>query len=317
MSTADRTGRRGGFTLIELLIVVVLAGILATVVFQLFLGQSQFTSTQSAREEVDQNTRGALELISSELRAVPSGAIVEATATKVSVRLPRVWGITCVPSTAAGVVALFPGGSTPADYTSATGTALANWGVGVQRDAALDVYDFATISAKSAALGACIANTEVTGVNEAGSVQPVRTDLPDARAFVLTGAITANIPVGNRVFLYQTITYDLGTASGDGGTWLRRTVGSGTPQPLAGPLLTDSAGLQPLQFVYRCLPSPTSAASVPYSDLTAANLQSGLARVNTIEVQLVMRSRDATTKQRQIRGDTLAVHLRNSGTTCT
>src|SRR5690606_941020 len=59
-------------------------------------GQARFVEMQSAREEVQQNTRAALELIGSELRALPpGGALVRAADDSITLRTARFWGVVC------------------------------------------------------------------------------------------------------------------------------------------------------------------------------------------------------------------------------
>lgn len=324
MSTADRRALRAGFTLIELMIAVVLAGIFATVVFQLFRGQSRFTAMQSSREEVDQNTRGAMELISSELRAVPSGGIVTATATKLQFQLPRVWGITCGPATAgtSSLSVVFPGAAVPADFDAAAqslalAAATEPWGVAFQTGTDQDVFTSSSVSAGANDLSTCV---NALGISAVTNIGADNAKVPAARTLTLRTPSVAAPVVGGRAYLYQTVTYDVGTVSGATGTWLRRTVGVGSTaqaQALAGPLLTDSTGINPVEFIYGCGNGISSPTTIGVAALTPALLSAGTTVVNTVEVRLVMRSRDASKKQRQIEGDTLAVHLRNTGKACT
>ena len=67
MSSARTDLRRpgAGFTVVELMVAIVLTGILATIMFQLMQGQGRFAGLQDARQEVQQNDRGALDLITS------------------------------------------------------------------------------------------------------------------------------------------------------------------------------------------------------------------------------------------------------------
>ena len=72
MRSADLRRRSGGFTLVELLVALVISGVLMATVFQILTGQSRAVAVQGAREESQQNVRGALEIVASELRtAVP------------------------------------------------------------------------------------------------------------------------------------------------------------------------------------------------------------------------------------------------------
>src|SRR5687767_12028100 len=71
---------RSGFTLIELLVAIVIGSVVVGSLFQMISGQGRFVELQSAREEVQQNGRAAVELIGSELRTIAGGeALVLAT----------------------------------------------------------------------------------------------------------------------------------------------------------------------------------------------------------------------------------------------
>lgn len=107
MPYADLRRARGGFTLVEVLVALLISTVLAAVIFQMMSGQSRIVAVQSAKEEAQQNVRGALEVISSELRgAVPAG-ILAAEAQSLTFMQPRMWGFVCG---GAGntVTALFP-----------------------------------------------------------------------------------------------------------------------------------------------------------------------------------------------------------------
>ena len=111
MCTSDRSRRAAaGFTIVELLVGLVLASIFATILFQLVRGQSRFVAIQSAREEVQQNVRGALDIIASELRAVPAGGLMQGDASTIRFLVPRAIGVHCGGGTPNAMTVLFPGG---------------------------------------------------------------------------------------------------------------------------------------------------------------------------------------------------------------
>ena len=66
---------RGGFTLIEILVALLISGLVVSSIFQVLQGNGRFVEMQSAREEVQQNARAALDLIAGDLRGVPPTAI--------------------------------------------------------------------------------------------------------------------------------------------------------------------------------------------------------------------------------------------------
>lgn len=276
-----------GFTLVELVVAVVISGFLAGVVFQLVRGQERFVGMQSSREEVQQNGRAALELISAELRGVNAEGIDSADASYIRFRAPRVWGLVCGTAGAANTLAIvFPGseltpfktGPNAADSVavrdSTPGLAL-RWSSAPVTDAT-----------PTAGAGAA----QCPGLTpDAGRVQ-VRT---------LTN-VPASMPVqlGEPAYLFDMVAYDVG-ASNVTGDWLRRT-DSGTAQPLAGPLASDTDGP-----VFRLRYFDTNGNDIPQPINTPALLAS----IAEIQVRVTTMSRSS--KPRMQFSDSTRVRLRN------
>jgi prepilin-type N-terminal cleavage/methylation domain-containing protein len=105
---------RAGFSLIELLVALMISGLLATVMFQLMSGQGRFVEIQSAREEVQQNSRAALDLIGNDLRTLPGGeSLVRADDDSITVRTARItpWTSHCLRSAARRTLSMLEQGS--------------------------------------------------------------------------------------------------------------------------------------------------------------------------------------------------------------
>lgn len=288
--------RRAGFTLIELMIGLILAGLFATVLFQLILGQSRFTREQGGREEVQQNVRGAMELIASELRAVPAGAITAAGANSISFRMPRAYGVLCDPPmlTPGTAWVAFPGDAFPADLpTSFTST---NWGIALP----------------GAAGAGTLAAFPMTGVTAVGNAC-ANLNLPAGSTALVRGirysGLATTGAVATPVFLYQEFRYRVDTSPDPAleGKWLLRANGASPAQPLAGPMIESGTGasIGGISFRYLCDNTPVAPSLV-----TANN-------INSIRVVLAMQSRATNGARRQDEVDSTTVHLRNSAiTTC-
>lgn len=300
---------RAGFTLAEVLIAAVIAGLFAIVLFNFVSSQSRFVRAQSAREEVGQNLRGALEIMSSELRAVPGGAIMASTQNSIVFRLPRVWGIYCGYDGASGRHhVVFPAGSTFATNTDAfpsdfgtTGT----WGLAIEDSAYEGTYQMSAINdTVTVTSGTCVTNL---GVNlTQGSTRPV------GIAFRLaSNPVAARAPVGSDVFVYHTVAYGVATTSSSPGTWLHRSFAydGSNAQPLAGPLDMGTDG--GLLLTYYCGPTALANATRSFPTDSAT-----LRTITKIRVIMSVQSRQSTQSVLQKETDTLTVHLRNSGDVC-
>jgi len=233
MSSASRLRDRGGFTLVEVLVALVLAVLLGGVIFQVVQGESRFATVQSAREEVQQNSRGALEILASELRAAQGAGLVSADTNSISFLLPRVWGISCGGGTNTALPVIFPAaGGSVFDLNSAsglmgnTGTKAAPvWGPSPNPTASNRARDI-TLTALNPALG-------VDG-NACASIRSTADASNLMKAYTVGGTNIPIVPAGNTVYLYQLVTYTVDVSNGE--YWIYRTLGSGSPQPLAGPI---------------------------------------------------------------------------------
>lgn len=299
---------RSGFTLIELLVAMVISLLLAGSILQVMQGQARFVGAQGSRQEVQQNARGSLELMASELRSVPPGGITEASQNRVQFLLPRAWGILCtdVSSQLMGTVwVLFPQGSFPVDFP--TNTQLANptdWGMALPLTSSADSWSAATVSSTTA------------GTIPAGTCEFDQTMLANHDAREITYSGLANLPLGavagGRVFLYQNVTYEAGTDGTGAEIWLKRNNGVGATQPLAGPLGPQgSAASAGLVFRYHCRNGRMSTA--PGSSAT------GWPDLTRVQVEVTMQSQEGNTANRQQERDSTMVYLRNStgGADCT
>ncbi len=281
---------RGGFTVIELLVALVLGGVVVGSIFQLLSGQGRFVEMQSAREEVQQNTRASLELIGSELRTVPAGdALVQAARDSITIRAPRIWGVVCAVGGPTSFDVAFPV-IAGANYGTNLGTGMVvNFGT-----PAVPIWSSAaTITAIGNASSTCGGNALPAGIE--------RRTLTVATTPQNGGSTPVN---GNVLYLYEQVTYRTGTSSAVPGLWIQRRVGDGlgsSNQPLAGPVEDNGNGLR---FEYFA-----GSTNVP---LTTPILDAPTrASVNRVIVVVESVSRNSLSGERESKADTVIVPLRN------
>jgi len=274
---------------IELLVALVLGGIVIGLVLQLVSGQARMMEMQGSREEVQQNSRAALELIASDLRGVPGGdAIVRADRDSLTMRAPRIWGVICdLP--AGGAVDLAVPAITGATYPVNLGTGL-------------------VINLGSVAVPNWTAAVPLTSIGAAGPTCRGE-DLPGGveRRRVMPStpprAASAVPEIGHVAYLYEQVTYRSGSSGGVPGRWAQRRIGDGagaTNQPMAGPV-GEASGLTFEYFTNQSMtPVPT-----PVID------PAGRAGITSVRVAVEAVSRNRMGRHRESGVDTLTVVLRN------
>ncbi|HSU13195.1 type II secretion system protein [Longimicrobium sp.] len=298
MSSASRRLGREGFTLVEVLVAMVLAVLLGGVIFEVVRGEGRFAAVQSARQEVQQNARGALEILSSELRAAQASGLVRADADGISFLVPRAWGVSCGGGSAAQRFAVFPdvpdAGALMFEVNTATGV-LGNTGT----DAA---PVWAPNPNPDAAARATVNSIVTLDLNAAGNacigIRP-NGDGATVRGVTINGANLPAVPAGNTLYLYQWVRYDVRQDGTE--WWIYRSLGVGdgtTQQPLAGPL-TGADGLQLTYFT-------ANGAALAAPGTTLANLQQ-VARIG-IRVKAASRTKGRTNQVDEL---SASVQLRN------
>jgi prepilin-type N-terminal cleavage/methylation domain-containing protein len=87
----------GGFTLVEILVVVVIGSLVLIASFQVLVTNTRLFALNGARVQGQQTLRGALDLLSGELREISTrgGDLVEMGADSLTIRAQRAFGVVC------------------------------------------------------------------------------------------------------------------------------------------------------------------------------------------------------------------------------
>lgn len=270
------------------MISLVLGALIIGVVLQFVTGQTRITSMQSGREEVQQNARGALEMIASDLRGAIAAGVEQGDANAIEVMLPRRWGVVCaqtVPTRTVVVFPVIPGAPTPVG----AGAGLLFQQPGAAVGAWLPVLPVRATVLQATPVAV---NPTCAGLSTTGNVT----------AFQLDGLAHPAVAVGSTVALYQRVRYDVQTSRGE--QWIFRSNGMAADggwsmQPLAGPLDAAAGGMS---LTYFTGTPPVEMAAPPGGNASTALL-------SQVRLRVRMKSRQGTTTQ--VEFDSATVQIRN------
>lgn len=215
--THARLRPRRGFTLVELIVTMVIAVIIGVAFTRLMIHQSRFFDRQNTNRQARGVSRGALNVMMSELRmvAVPGG-VLAAGADSIVVRVPYAFGVLCGSAAAASTISLVPTDSLAYAEGGVTGYA---W-----RDSTGN-YTYVTASF-----------TMAPGLLTDCATASVTT-LPKGKVVTLKPEVPAAAVSGTPIFLFRRIEYkfrDSAALPGRRALW-RRNVGANTSEELVSP----------------------------------------------------------------------------------
>jgi len=183
---------RRGLTLPELLVTMVIGVILGGAFMRLMVHQSRFFDAQNTGRQARSVSRGALNVLMSELRmvTVPSGVMV-ASSDSLQVRVPYAFGVLCGSSAVASTISLAPMDSLAFSESGVRGYA---W-----RDSTGN-YSFANASF-----------TLAPGLATSCTAASITT-LPRGRVVTVTPLVPSAAVVGTPIFLYRRILFTFGAS---------------------------------------------------------------------------------------------------------
>ena len=253
---------RRGFTLVELLVALMISSFLVTVIFQLMNGNSRFVRLQSAREEVQQNARAAMDVMAGDLRTVPPSAIQAMGTDSIRFYMPRAWGVLCntLGTNSATAWVIFP-----AEVLSSTDVfSKPHWGIAVEQTSDplvhTDQLRYVTNPSQQTTGNSCTGSSTTLQPNlDPAQHLALGFNRPSGTSYVSAGTI---LP-GTQVLLFEEMKYDVAasTSSAVPGSWIRRMVGRTSTglnmQPMAGPVPASDA----LRFAYYQADGVTAATT--------------------------------------------------------
>ncbi len=222
---------RRGFTLVELLISMIVTAIIGAALVRMVLSQARFMDQQEAWREARSVSRGGINRLFSDLRAVEAIGGLRAAAAggqDFTVRVPYAFGILCGNAVAVYTVSLLPVDATMFAEPGRTGFALRN-----KNGVYIGYASTAPPVAGTAAL--CL-----NGVYDSIHTVPALNGSPAGTVVNLTkiGAAIAPLPDrGSIVYLYRDIRYEFKASvaiPGRTGLW-RTMVSGGSTEELAAP----------------------------------------------------------------------------------
>ena len=179
---------RLGLTLTELLVTMLIVAIIGGAFMRLMIHQSRFMDTQSTAREARSVSRGALNMMLSELRRVTRpGGVLAASNDSVVIRVPYAMGLLCSSTALASTISLAPMDSL--SYAEA-GTRGYAW-----RDS---TGNYAYVSTNF---------TLATGLDATCTAAGITT-LPGGKVVTVTPAVPAAAVAGTPVLLYRRIQYE-------------------------------------------------------------------------------------------------------------
>lgn len=248
---------RRGFTLTEILASVIIMGIVGAAITGMFLSQSRFYDQAGQSRRARYVARTAINASLSDLRMVePTGGIISATSTALTIDVPFALGVVCANAGAAAIVALFPTDSVLYAQARFSGYA---W-----RDST-GVYTYQRVAA-----GATLGTTAVG----ASTCTTNKITMPAGVKYVTIAPLLPNtIPaadvLGTPVLLLHRVTYEFKASTAmPGRIALWRTIAGGQSDELVAPFDASAR----FRFYVAGSSTAQSAAPSPLSNMRGVEL---------------------------------------------
>jgi prepilin-type N-terminal cleavage/methylation domain-containing protein len=203
---------RAGFTLVEVIIALVITGVLGAAITSVFITQTSFYDRQEKVGSARGVSRGAMNLLTSELRMVErDSGVVEATANRLVLRVPFAMGVACGGTGTALAMRYLP---TDDIVLNAMSEVTTNVYAGHAWRGTDGRYRYTDSQTTTPALNMGAAVCAAANVRE----------IPGGGTLTLLTPSVADVPVGAPVLLYQRVRYEFkGSTTVPGRRGLYRT----------------------------------------------------------------------------------------------
>jgi prepilin-type N-terminal cleavage/methylation domain-containing protein len=267
MSIVSGSLGRRGFSLVELLLSLVVSAIVGAALIRMTLGQARFMDQQEAWREARSVSRGGINRLLSDLRAVeagsPGGGLIAAAAggQDFTVRVPFAFGIICGQAANVYTLSLMPVDSAMFAAPGYTGFAL--------RNSTLGTYTYHNSNIISAGTAALCLN----GLYDSIHSVPSANGSPAGTIVNVTRNVSAIFPAparGSIVYLYRDIRYEFKASvaiPGRTGLWRTPVSSPGDTEELAAPFDATAR----VNF-YNLNATPAQAAVPPVADVRGLEL---------------------------------------------
>jgi len=217
ISSRRRLRSRRGLTLVELIVTLVIAAIIGGAFTRAMVHQSRFFNAQNRGRQARNVSRGALNVMMSELRMVtaPRG-VLAASSDSVVVRVPYAFGVLCGSTPTASTISLAPMDSLAYNQAGVRGYA---W-----RDS---TGNYAYVNASFVLAPGLVTDCATASI----------TTLPRGRVVTVRPVVPAAAVPGTPIFLYRRIEYKFGPSlvmSGRRALW-RMNLDASTSEELVAP----------------------------------------------------------------------------------
>jgi prepilin-type N-terminal cleavage/methylation domain-containing protein len=266
------TGLRShrGFTLIEILVALILLGMVSTIIYKMLITTQRVTDAQAERGDLQTNLRSAALVVPSELRQLTVSTNAGSLDSIADIRAISDTSITYRAMRGFYTICATPASATSLKAVNASGFA-SEYRTPTTSDSAFVFWEGdSTKTSDDAWVQVGISGVATSTCTYAGASRSAYT-FTFAGSGIPSAFTYAKIYAGTPVRTYEVVKLSLYASGGQ--EWLGMQVGSGSMQPVVGPLAATSGGL----YGFQLTPYDSTGSALA---ATSGNIQ----KIRTIKV---------------------------------